>query len=248
LVIIYFFLVGFLRHQRDGKTVLPVRGEPIHSDGIKISEVRGPASLPGTCANCVLAIRGASKLARANRFKTRLPRLREAAAMAKANGYKVAMVFSVFFLFSALVSKVVITTMLEMRMRPVYGVKSGGSGYTPWRSPPNAVISTGKATIYILMKILIPVVLAALVLVGCDQQKSAIDDQKATTKTAIDQEKKAVDNAATAATKQAETDAEVEKAKIERNKLSAQAQLDADKVKADAKAEFEKAKVDATKP
>ena len=42
------------------------------------------------------------------------------------------------------------------------------------------------------MKILIPVILAAFVLVGCDKQKAAIDDNATATKTAIDQEKKDV--------------------------------------------------------
>jgi PBP1b-binding outer membrane lipoprotein LpoB len=45
------------------------------------------------------------------------------------------------------------------------------------------------------MKHLIPVViaLAAFVLVGCDKQKSAIDDNKEATKNAIDNRKDAVD-------------------------------------------------------
>ena len=97
------------------------------------------------------------------------------------------------------------------------------------------------------MKLLIPMILAAFVLVGCDQRKAAIDDNATVTKSVIDQEKKDVNAAAVVAIKQAETDALVEKAKIEKNKLAAQAQLDADKVKADAQAEFEKAKLDAAK-
>jgi PBP1b-binding outer membrane lipoprotein LpoB len=98
-----------------------------------------------------------------------------------------------------------------------------------------------------IMKLLIPMILAAFVLVGCDQQKAAIDDNATVTKSIIDQEKKDVNAAAVAATKQAETDALVEKAKIEQNKLATQAQLNAEKVKADAQAEFEKAKLDAAK-
>lgn len=118
------------------------------------------------------------------------------------------------------------------------------------RAAADAVNSPWKTTIQTtnsLMKKLFPVALLAFALIGCDQQKAAIDNEKVLTKTAIDQEKKAVDTAAGVATKQAAADAAVEKAKIEQNKLAAQAQLDADKVKADAKAAFEKAKVDAAK-
>jgi hypothetical protein len=79
------------------------------------------------------------------------------------------------------------------------------------------------------MKKLIPIVIAAFVLVSCDKQKTAIDDSNEATK------------------KQADVDAAVEKAKIEANKVAAQAQLDADKKKADAQAAFEKAKLDAEK-
>ena len=45
------------------------------------------------------------------------------------------------------------------------------------------------------MKHLIPVVLAAFVLVGCDKQKAAIEDNKEATKAAIDKEKGAVNAA-----------------------------------------------------
>ena len=116
---------------------------------------------------------------------------------------------------------------------------------------PDAVVSVGKETIPTnkmkLMKLLIPMILAAFVLVGCDQQKAAIDDNATVTKAVIDQEKKDVNAAAAAATKQAEADAIVAKAKIEQNKLAAQAQLNADKVKADTQAEIERAKLDAAK-
>jgi len=98
-----------------------------------------------------------------------------------------------------------------------------------------------------IMKYLIPVVLAAFVLVGCDKQKSAIDDHNKAAKTAIDNQKVVVDGAAKDAMKQAQVDAEIEKAKIQAKKVADQAQLDADKVKADAQAELEKAKVDAAK-
>ena len=46
------------------------------------------------------------------------------------------------------------------------------------------------------MKQLIPVVLAAFVLVGCDKQKAAIEDNKEATKNAIDSQKDAVNAAA----------------------------------------------------
>ena len=46
------------------------------------------------------------------------------------------------------------------------------------------------------MKYLIPVVLAAFVLVGCDKQKAAIDDSNTATKNAINNQKEAVDAAA----------------------------------------------------
>ena len=72
-----------------------------------------------------------------------------------------------------------------------------------------------------IMKHLIPVAIAAFVLVGCDQQKTAIDDKKEATKSAIDNRKDAVDVAATAAKKQAEVDAAVEKAKIEASQAAA---------------------------
>src|SRR6476646_9085402 len=97
------------------------------------------------------------------------------------------------------------------------------------------------------MKYLIPVALAAFVLVGCDKQKAAIETNKEATKDAIDNRKDAVGAAAKDATKQADVDAAIEKAKIEANKEAALAQLDADKKKADAQATLEKAKVDAEK-
>ena len=98
-----------------------------------------------------------------------------------------------------------------------------------------------------IMKYLIPAVLAAFVLVGCDKQKSAIDNNADATKNAIDNRKDAVDAAAKEATKQADVDATIDKAKIEAKKVAKQAQLDADKQKADALAALEKAKLDAEK-
>jgi len=61
------------------------------------------------------------------------------------------------------------------------------------------------------MKQIILGILAAFVLVGCDKQKAAIDDNKEATKTAIDNQKKAVDVAAVDAKKQADVDAAIEK-------------------------------------
>ena len=49
------------------------------------------------------------------------------------------------------------------------------------------------------MKYLIPVVLAAFVLVGCSKEKAAIDDSNKATQTAIDNQKTAVDAAANGA-------------------------------------------------
>jgi len=114
----------------------------------------------------------------------------------------------------------------------------------------DAVSKGGKVIIHnilITMKKLIPVVLVAFALIGCDQQKTAIDNNADATKTAIDNRKEAVDVAAAAAKKQADVDATIEKAKIEADKVAAQAQLDANKKKADAQAELEKAKLDAEK-
>ncbi len=95
--------------------------------------------------------------------------------------------------------------------------------------------------------LLVPVVLAAFVLVGCDKEKAAIDKNNATAQDAINNRKDTVDAAAKDATKQADIDAQIEKARIEANKVKTQAQLDADKKKADAQAELDKAKADAEK-
>lgn len=95
---------------------------------------------------------------------------------------------------------------------------------------------------------LIILALAALVSIGCDKQKAAIDDNNNATKEAIDIRKDEVSADAKEATKQTDANAMIEKARIEANKDSIQAQLDADKKMADAEAEAAKAKVDAGKP
>jgi hypothetical protein len=98
-----------------------------------------------------------------------------------------------------------------------------------------------------IMKHLMPVLLAAAVLAGCDKQKAAIETNKEATKNAIDDQKKAVDAAAVEAKKQTDAQAAIDKAAIDAKQAATQAQLDADKKKADAEAAFQKAKVDAEK-
>jgi hypothetical protein len=87
--------------------------------------------------------------------------------------------------------------------------------------------------------------LAAVLSVGCNQEKAAIDETKDATKQAIDARKDEVNANAKDATKRTDANATIDKAQIEANKDSMQAQLDADKKKADAAAEAAKAKVDA---
>ena len=87
--------------------------------------------------------------------------------------------------------------------------------------------------------------LAALLAVGCDQKKAAINEKTEATKDAIDTRKDQVNADAKEATKQADANAKLDKAKIEASKDATQAQLDADKKKADAEADAAKAKVDA---
>lgn len=89
--------------------------------------------------------------------------------------------------------------------------------------------------------------LSSFLIVGCDQQKAAIDSKAAATKEAIENTKDAVNTAAADATKQTDANATIVKADIEASKESAQAQLDADKKKADAEATAAKAAVDAAK-
>ena len=88
---------------------------------------------------------------------------------------------------------------------------------------------------------------AALLLVGCDQQKAAIDAKADATINALDDRKEAVKEEAADATKRTDLGATIEKAEIEAQKVAAQAQIEADKVKADADATAAKARVDAVK-
>jgi hypothetical protein len=92
---------------------------------------------------------------------------------------------------------------------------------------------------------LVILALAAGLSVGCDKQKTAIDDHKEATKEAINIRKDEVNTAAKKATAQTDANAKIDKAQIEANKDSIQAQLDADKKKADAEAAAAKAKLDA---
>ena len=92
---------------------------------------------------------------------------------------------------------------------------------------------------------LIILALAATLTIGCDKQKTAIENTKDATKEAIDIRKDEVNTAAKKATAQTDANAKIDKAQIEANKDSIQAQLDADKKKADAEAAAAKAKVDA---
>jgi hypothetical protein len=87
--------------------------------------------------------------------------------------------------------------------------------------------------------------IAAVLTIGCNKQKSVIDDNTDATKEAIDTRKAEVDADAEYATDQTDKNAKIDKARIEANKVSAQAQLDAAKKKADAEADAAKAKVDA---
>jgi hypothetical protein len=85
----------------------------------------------------------------------------------------------------------------------------------------------------------------AILSVGCNPKKTAIEKDAKATKEAIDVRKDEVDAAAKEATKQTDANAEIDKARIEAGKVSDKAELDADKKKADAEADAEKAKVDA---
>lgn len=93
----------------------------------------------------------------------------------------------------------------------------------------------------------LPIILATLSLISCDQQKSAIEENKDATKQAIDMQKSEVKADAQSAIRQTETNAKIDKARIEANQESIQAQLDADKKVADAEAAAAKDKVDAEK-
>lgn len=122
-----------------------------------------------------------------------------------------------------------LTLILQMASRPVEQSR---------RSPPNSLHM--KNTLFALF--------AALALVGCSDEKRAVDNNAEAQKEALDRRQEAVDDAAGAAKKQAEIDAKVEKANIEAQKESEKAQLEADKKKVDAQAEADKATIDATKP
>jgi hypothetical protein len=75
------------------------------------------------------------------------------------------------------------------------------------------------------------IAIAAVLTIGCNKQKAAIDDTEEATKEAIDARKAEVNADAKLATEQTDVNAKVDKAMIEANKVSAQAQLDADKKK-----------------
>jgi hypothetical protein len=89
------------------------------------------------------------------------------------------------------------------------------------------------------------VAIAAVLTIGCNKQKTAIDETEKVTKDAIDTRKDEVNADAKYATEQTDVNAKIDKARIEANKISAQAQLDADKKKAEAEADAAKAKLDA---
>jgi 3-hydroxy-3-methylglutaryl CoA synthase len=89
--------------------------------------------------------------------------------------------------------------------------------------------------------------LSALVIVGCDQQKTAIDDSTDHTQSMIEERKDAVAADAADATRRVDVNADIDKANIEAEKVATEAQLDADKIKAGAEGAAEKARVDAVK-
>jgi|GEM_PF-1133453 len=89
--------------------------------------------------------------------------------------------------------------------------------------------------------------LSALLVIGCNKEKAAIDANNETTQTTLDQQKANVDAAAKEARAQTDVDAKIDKAVINANQTIDQAQLDAEKKKADAEAEAAKAKVEAEK-
>lgn len=89
------------------------------------------------------------------------------------------------------------------------------------------------------------VTLMAFLAVGCDKQKTAINEDRQAAQEEIDARKADVNTAAKEVTDRATTDATIDKARIEAIRESDQAQLDANKKKVDAEAEAAKAKVDA---
>ena len=89
------------------------------------------------------------------------------------------------------------------------------------------------------------VAIAAILTIGCNKQKAAIDDTEKATKEAIETRKDEVAADAKYATEQTDVNAKIDKARIEADKVSAKAQLDAEKKKVEAEADAAKAKVDA---
>ena len=89
------------------------------------------------------------------------------------------------------------------------------------------------------------VAIATVLTIGCNKQKTAIDESTDATKEAIDTRKAEVTADAKYATEQTDVNAKIDKARIEANKVSAQAQLDAEKKQVEAEADAAKAKVDA---
>ena len=89
------------------------------------------------------------------------------------------------------------------------------------------------------------IAIASALMVGCNKEKTAIDDAARATKDALDTRKTEVDAEAKYATEQTDVNAKIDKARIEADKVSTQAQLDAEKKKTEAEADAAKAKVDA---
>jgi len=89
--------------------------------------------------------------------------------------------------------------------------------------------------------------LATTLLVSCNKEKVAIDNNNDAVTEEITARKDETDNAAKMAIEQTEANAAIDKAQIEATKEASQAQLDAEMKKADAAAKAEKARVDAEK-
>lgn len=87
-------------------------------------------------------------------------------------------------------------------------------------------------------------ILSAMLLIGCNKEKAAIDESTDATKEVIESRKAEVNANANYANQKTDANAKMEKARIEANKVSLQAQLDADKKKAEAEGDAAKAKVD----
>jgi hypothetical protein len=84
----------------------------------------------------------------------------------------------------------------------------------------------------------------AILTIGCNKQKAAIDETEEATKEAIEARKSEVAADAKYATEKTDANAKIDKARIEADKVSVEAQLDAAKKKAEADADAAKAKVD----